>query len=967
MFDHEPSVRLRVLGTTRVEHDGELEEIPSARQRTILAVLAAAGGRAVSADVLIDALRGDRLPAHPLAALHTQLTRVRQVLGPAADALRTDRAGYSLALGRSQVDAWHFEDLVGMSRPERRNASALSEALSLWAGDPFSDADGHPFVEPVAVRLVELRWRGVEELAWARLETGVPDAALAAVDPLLVDDPFRERARAVELRALYAAGRATEALSRYQDYRRRLAEELGLEPSPLLQQIEHDILDHQLPLEPVRFAPDGGPPVLPVSSFLGRHRDLQSVSDQLARARVVTIVGPGGVGKTRLALHAAHEARDDYPDGVWWCDLVSASPGEVTTVVAARLGVQERSGEAQVERLAAFLGNRRLLLVLDNCEHVVADACRFVDTIVRRGPALDVLATSRQPLGVDGEHQIRLGPLALPGGNDASSAAVELFLDRAQAVAPDFQPCGPAWSATVELCRKVGGLPLAIELAAASIARIDVGALADRIGDHLGLLDRPGSVPDDRHRSLTKVLESCCGLLDPDERALLDRLSVFAGPFTLDDAEALDDQSGEPYVVDRLLGGLVEKSMLLFRPTDGRYELLPPVQALCRSRLAAAGERDRRRAQHANLVVEKARRTDRALQTREELRFSAVFDDALAELRSARAWLVQVDDRSRLVDLSASTHWFAMLRNRSEVYRWAEDALVGVGQGARHPGVGRVRACAAHGAAKRGNLPAARRLAQVGAETSGDERRFCVEILGQISLFEGRLDDAITCSKAAAGLHIDAGDRLFATNAATVEAVALAYSGHLADAETKARQLRRVAAGIGVPSMQAMTSYILAETIADPAAAAAMYQESISLASAVGAEFVSGLANTSLAAREIRAGYHQRARWRLGGVIDHWQRAGIWNQQWLAIRLLIEALDRDGEVEPVAILTGAYAAFELAGPAYGEDAARLADAANRARLRLGAERYAASQRHGATLTGDETAAFARSLTRRSPT
>jgi predicted ATPase/DNA-binding SARP family transcriptional activator len=930
-----------------------------------LAVLAAAAGRAVSPGVLIDALWGDRLPAHPLAALQTQLTRVRQLLGPAADALRTDTAGYSLALGRSQVDAWHFEDLIGTSDQDRRTASALDEALSLWNGAPFADAEGHSAVEPVAVHLAELRRRGVEELAWARLETGAPDAALAAVDSLLVEDPFRERARAVELRALYAAGRATEALSRYQAYRRRLAEELGLEPSPLLQRIEHDILDHQLPFEPVRFAPDGGPPVLPVSSFLGRRRDMQSVSDQLACARVVTIVGSGGVGKTRLALHAAHQARDAYPDGVWWCDLVSASPGEVITVVAARLGVQEREGEAHVVRLAGFLGNRRLLLVLDNCEHVVADVCRFVDTIVRCGPALDVLATSRQPLGVDGEHQIRLAPLALPRESDASSAAVELFLDRARAVAPGFQPQGEAWSATVELCRKVGGLPLAIELAAASISRIDVRALADRIGDHLGFLDRPGSVSDDRHRSLTTVLESCFGLLDPDEGALLDRLSVFAGPFTLDDAEALDDQSGTFHLVDRVLGGLVHKSMLLFRPTDGRYELLPPVQALCGSHLAAAGERNHRRGQHANLVIEKARCTDRALQTSEELRFSAVFDDALAELRSARAWLVQVDDLSRLVGLSASTHWFAMLRNRSELYRWAEDALVRAGEGANCPGAGRVRACAAHGAAKRGDLIGARSLAQVGAEASGDERRFCVEMLGQINLFEGRLDDAIACSRAAARLHADADDRLFATNAATVEAVALAYSGHLGDAEAKARQLRRLAAGLGVPSLLAMTSYILAETIADPDEATAMYQESISLASAVGAEFVTGLAHTSLAAREIRAGHHERARRRLGGVIDHWQRAGIWNQQWLAIRLLIEVLDRDGEDEPVAILTGAYAASAVAGPAYGEDATRLTDAANRARLRLGAEGYAAAQSRGATLTDDQTASFARSLTRRS--
>ncbi len=217
-----------------------------------------------------------------------------------------------------------------------------------------------------------------------------------------------------------------------------------------------------------------------MSSFVGRDRELGALRDLRRRARLVTILGPGGVGKTRLTLHASHQAGADYPDGVMWCDLVSASPGEVATVLAARLGVQDRASESPADRLAAFFGDRRSLLVLDNCEHVVADAGRVVDTIIRRTPSVDVLATSRQPLGVDGEHRFRVGPLAVTGEGGAASPAVELFLDRARAVAPGFDPQGPAWTSTRELCRAVGGLPLAVEMAGACVTRVDVASLAAR-------------------------------------------------------------------------------------------------------------------------------------------------------------------------------------------------------------------------------------------------------------------------------------------------------------------------------------------------------------------------------------------------------------------------------------------------------------------------------------------------------
>jgi hypothetical protein len=301
-----------------------------------------------------------------------------------------------------------------------------------------------------------------------------------------------------------------------------------------------------------------------------------------------------------------------------------------------------------------------------------------------------------------------------------------------------------------------------------------------------------------------------------------------------------------------------------------------------------------------------------------------------------------------------------MLRNRPEFYRWSEDAVARVEPRTDLPGVGRVRACAAVGAAKRGDLVGARRLVAIEPSALDDERRFCIEALAQVALYEGRLEDAAASARLAARLHAEAGDQLFATNAATVEAAALAYSGRLADAESLARNLARSADALGVPSLQAMTCYILAETILDPVAAARLYEKSIQLATTAGAGFVTGLASTSLAAREIRSGRYEQARRRLAYAIGHWQRAGVRHQQWLATRLLIEVLSDAGEHTAAATLAGAHAASDRAGSAFGDDARRLGDALDRARDELGDAAYTAARQRGAAMNDDQAAAYAQS-------
>ncbi len=957
MPDREPGLVLRVLGTARLDHDGEPRAIPSARQRRILAVLAAAAGRPVSPDVLIDATWGEPLPAHPQAALHTQLTRVRRLLGERAGTLVGETGGYRLALSRAEVDAWCLEDTVAEHARRPGGVERLRTVLSWWDGEPFADAADHPAVQPAAVRIGQLRGQALESVAEAELAANRPDACLAVVEPLLIEDPFRERAVALLLRALYAAGRGTEALQRFQHYRRRHVDELGLEPSPALWRIEREILDHQPPATSRESAARGSLPSLPVSSFHGRHDELRALADLLQHASIVTVAGPGGAGKTRLALHAAHQLQSGYPDGVWWCDLLSAAPGETATTIASHLGLQDRAGEDALDRLTAYLADRRVLLVLDNCEHVAADTGIVVDALVRRGRGVRVLATSRQPLGIDGEHRLRLGPLRAT--IDGESPAVDLFVDRARAAVPGVQVGDEFRRAVASLCDRLGGLPLAIELAAASMARIDLDTLFERIDAHPRVLDRPAA--GDRHHSLAGVVETSYRLLAPFERRLLDELSVFAGPFTLGLTESLTGRTDGADVA-ATIGALVDKSLVLFRSADGRYELLPPVKAVGRAHLVVSGRLEPTQDAHARAVLHEVARVDRALQSSREAAAVSVFDDSVADLRAARAHLADRDDVGGLVRLSASLHWFSMLRARSELYRWAEEAVGRLSERPGYPGIDRAAASAANGAAKRGDLARARRLAATGIELAGPDAPSSLEALAQVLLFDGDLDAAVTTALSAAERHAEAGDRGSAISARTVEAAALAYRGDRDDAEASARRCQRDAHELGIESLEAMTSYILAETIVDPATAVRWYRHALELAGRSAADFVTGLANTSLAALELRTGQHGRARRRLESVVDHWERGGIRNQQWLAIRLLIDTLDRDHEQTAAAILLGAYGASRFAGPAYGDDAERLGAAVERAQERLGPDRYADAYRRGATLTDAQAASFARALT-----
>ena len=385
-------LRYRLLGPLEVADDDRTITVPSAQQRLLLAVLLVEAGRTVHAGALIDALWGERLPGDPSAALRTQVSRLRRRLGSGASDLVTDEVGYRLVVGDGCLDMHRFERLLADDR--------VDDALALWRGSALGEFADRDFAAAAVARLDERRLGARERRAANAITEGCAHEAIADLESLVAEHPERERARELLMEALYRAGRQTDALAVFESWRDELAER-GLEPGPALAQLERRILQHQFPATGRSFP-------VPASTFVGREYEIGTIAATLRTARLVTVCGPGGVGKTRLGLELARRLSDRYPDGVRFCDLSALRrPGHVERAVAASVGVADavarRPGDQLIDQLVDRLAERRLLLVIDNCEHLLHAVARVVDRIVGHTDGITVLATSRERLGSHGE------------------------------------------------------------------------------------------------------------------------------------------------------------------------------------------------------------------------------------------------------------------------------------------------------------------------------------------------------------------------------------------------------------------------------------------------------------------------------------------------------------------------------------------------------------------------------------
>ncbi|MGC7095490.1 BTAD domain-containing putative transcriptional regulator [Amycolatopsis lurida] len=670
-------MRFGVLGPLEVwTADQRPVKVPEAKVRALLADLLAHRGRPVSVDRLVEDLWGAEPPANPTGALQTKVSQLRRALeqGEAGgrELVVSGPSGYTLRAEPSEVDHSRFEQLVDQARQTadpRARAARLSEALALWRGAAFADFADAAFLAPVVQRLDEQRLVALEEQAEARLDLGEHSELAGELTDLVARNPLRERLRRAHLLALYRAGRQSEALAGYAELRERLADELGLDPSPELAELYQSMLRQDPALTPSARRTTNLP--APLTELVGREEEVGEVRRLLAANRLVTLTGPGGVGKTRLAIEAASRLVGDFADGVWlvelaghWTHGAPEAACSVAEVTASMLNLREdtKSGALPLpsDQLAEALRDQHLLLVLDNCEHLVEPVAELVDLLLRTAPGLRVLTTSQEPLGLAGEFVHGVRPLEL-------TSAVELFRTRAAAAAPGFTLSERNSEAVAEICRRLDGIPLALELAASRIRVLGPRELLSRLDDRFRLLVTGHRGAPARQQTLRAMIGWSWELLTEAERIVLRRLAVHTEGCDLEAAESVCAGEGvKPVEVLDLLARLVDRSLVAVVEVDGRtrYRLLESVAAYCVERLREAGEYDRVRRRHHRFYLELAERAEEQLRRSDQRTWLDRLDTESANFRATLEGAEADRDAELAIRLVNALGWYWFLRGR---------------------------------------------------------------------------------------------------------------------------------------------------------------------------------------------------------------------------------------------------------------------------------------------------------------
>jgi predicted ATPase/DNA-binding SARP family transcriptional activator len=617
--------------------------------RTLLALLLVNRGRHVSADRIVSALWSDEAPLSAANLVQGYVRDLRRMIGTAG--VVTIRGGYRLDVPPESVDAECFEALV--------RARRYGEALALWHGAALVEWAEQPWARAVVTRLEEERLAALESRLAQDIDAGLSSAIIAELTALVDEHPFRERWRVLLVKALYATGRQAEALEAYTQARRCLIDELGLEPGPELRATEAAVLAHDPTLVAAPARPAAAPPV-PVTPLTGRDRELATIRSALTVARLVTLSGPGGVGKSRLAVELA--ALLLQPAGVvWFVNLAPASAAGVATTVARALQLAEVPGH-EIDLICDYLSRRPGILILDTCEHVVEVVAELTTDLLARCPDLRILATTREVLRVPGEHLVQLSGLD-------ETAGAELFRARARAVNPtaklDDDPVRT-------IVRKVEGLPLALELAAARIATLSMEQLLRGLREPLDLLAGEARAADPRHRTMRAVIAWSHDLLDVRDREAFAALSVFVGPFDGEAASAVVGNGGLD-AVDRLL-----RRSLLVRDRDvgarARYRFLDPVRRFAQEQLTPASV-DQVRNRHLEYHVRLAAQVDDRIRTPDATAWARIARASADDLRAAAKYAVAERSAAAgrfVVDL----YWPWFLDGHlSELRSWANAAL----------------------------------------------------------------------------------------------------------------------------------------------------------------------------------------------------------------------------------------------------------------------------------------------------
>jgi predicted ATPase/DNA-binding SARP family transcriptional activator len=934
---------ISVVGPLRVlDHDGNDVTPAGALQRRLLALLVLHRGQTVSTDAAIDALWPRHRPNDAAAALQNHVFRLRrQCPDGLIDSVGT---GYLLHAGLVEVDVDRVAELVA-TELDRDDREVLADILERWDGPPYPELADSDAALADDARVAELRTRAVEALAAARLRDGDTDGLVVDLTELARREPLRERPHALLMSALHAETRTADALRVYDDFRRRLSDELGVEPSPLLAAQHADLLAGR-PGPDAADAVAHGPLPSPSTPLLGRDDLVEALTLQAATGRSITLVGPGGVGKTRVLIALGHRLAASHDGDVVFCELAPADDDTVADVVASAVGIDARTGVPAAQRLTHVLGTAPVVLLIDNCEHVLDATARLVESVLRSCPGATVVATSRERLRVPGEQVVSVPTLL---DVDDGAVGIDLFLARARDVRPAFEPDEEERARIAEIVQRLDGLPLAIELAAARLHTHDLDEIVEGVGDPLTLL-ASGFRGSARHASLSSVMEWSYGLLAPPLQRSFDDLSVFSRPFTVHDAAAVggSDQAS----TTAALGHLVEAS-LVARTGDGRYRLFETLRAFGAARLAASGRADQVAERHARWMLAWAEDAELRLHLSHEPVIDEV-DAAVPELRESLDWLLAHALPDHAARLIAALLNYSVLRLRSDVLGWA-DSVIEAEPDPTSPNTARVWAASAYAAWMSGDVAEAGRRAVVGVELAERCDGLTQEVAtmrGNFDLFEGRLDEAVEWYDVAIQVATVSTQRLIAAGA---RLLALGYAHDQRAPDFADRLLAEIGEATTAPAAYIWYCAGEADLAFDLDRARHRLSRAIEIATESSCSFVRGIAGASRASIEMRFGDPIIAATDYLWLIPHWRRSSMWSTQWTMLRSIVELLERLDEPLDAAILEGAILATAAGHRIFGTDERQLREVGARLRAVLGDVGYEAARAEGARLDGDAAA------------
>lgn len=637
-----------VLGPLLVRRDDVPVEIPGRKARALLALLLLRANDALSRERLVDALWGDDVPESAANALQVHVHTLRKALG--ADRIATEGTGYRILVERDELDLHRFEDCLAAGRPH--------EALALWRGDPLAGLEEEPFARREIDRLVEARLEAVDARVATDLANGDVTGLAGELELLVAEHPYRESLHGLLMRVHYEAGRQSDALDAYTRARRVLRDDLGLEPGAALRDLQAMILRGEPPAASARRQPSSLP--VPPTALVGRELERAAVAALLRRAdvRLLTLTGPGGTGKTRLALSVAHLLEEEGVPAAF-VDLAPLERAEqVPTAIAASLGLAESAAVEPLQALVEALRRRDLLLVLDNFEHLL-EAAPSAAALLAAGPGVRILATSRAPLRVAAEHEYRVPPLS-------SNESAALFAERARAAGADVRD---EVEGVRDLCARLDHLPLALELAAARLRLFSLPALRARLDRALDVLASGARDAPVRHRTLSATIDWSVALLSPRERDVFVRLAPFAGSFAVEDAEAVTGAALDE------LAALVDAGLVV-RSADDRLRLLETVRQYASKAAETTGDASAQRLAHALHYRSVAERHAPSLRGPGAERALQALEHEYDNLRAALAAARDEGDVETLLRLARALDRYWYVRGLiTEGLGWVDEAL----------------------------------------------------------------------------------------------------------------------------------------------------------------------------------------------------------------------------------------------------------------------------------------------------